>query len=166
MNAAKKLAMLGVSSLLIFSGCASEPEKTPEAPKNPPYSAQAEIEKSDPDALMAQNVEYVENAVSEKNTDTDAQMEDPLVALFAENEPASPAKTHTLEEVSAHNTQEDCWLVVDGTVADMTSFFGKHPGGDENLLKGCGKDATEMFHSVDKHDPKGLKKFAVGTLAE
>lgn len=76
-------------------------------------------------------------------------------------------KTYSLEEVAKHNTKSDCWTVVNGKVADVTGFFGKHPGGDEALLKSCGVDASEMFASVKKHDPNGyaaFEKAMIGTL--
>jgi cytochrome b involved in lipid metabolism len=37
-------------------------------------------------------------------------------------------------------------MVIEGKVYDVTSFIPTHPGGDE-ILKGCGKDATSMFNS-------------------
>lgn len=89
-------------------------------------------------------------------------------------EPSSPTEEaplpiYTLQEVASHNTAEDCWIIVGSDVINATSFFGKHPGGDANLLKGCGKDATEMFASVKKHDPLGYQKakeLAIGILVE
>ncbi|NCU41872.1 MAG: cytochrome b5 domain-containing protein [Candidatus Moranbacteria bacterium] len=89
-------------------------------------------------------------------------------------EPSSPTDkvdlpTYTLQEVASHNTAQDCWLIVGSDIIDATSFFGKHPGGDTNLLKGCGKDATEMFISVKKHDPAGYakaKELTIGLFVE
>ncbi len=65
---------------------------------------------------------------------------------------------YTFQEVASHSTAEDCWMIINSDVIDATSFFGKHPGGEANLLKGCGKDATEMFASVKKHNPSGYEK--------
>ncbi|NCU42042.1 MAG: hypothetical protein EOM19_04995 [Candidatus Moranbacteria bacterium] len=81
----------------------------------------------------------------------------------------SPLPVYTLQEVASHSTAEDCWLIVGSDIIDATSFFGKHPGGDANLLKGCGKDATEMFASVKKHDPIGYakaKELTIGVFVE
>jgi len=52
---------------------------------------------------------------------------------------------YTLTDVSKHTTKGDCWMVMDGTVYDLSSYT-KHPGGD-SLLVGCGKDATELFET-------------------
>ncbi|MCA9364898.1 MAG: cytochrome b5 domain-containing protein [Candidatus Moranbacteria bacterium] len=76
---------------------------------------------------------------------------------------------YTLEDVAKHATREDCWTAIEGTVADVTNFFGTHPGGDDNLAKACGKDATEIFKSVKKHDPNGfnaLMNMKIGTLEQ
>ncbi len=80
----------------------------------------------------------------------------------------SSTTTYTLEELAMHDTKEDCWTVIDGKVADVTSYFGRHPGGDENLAEACGIDATQLFEGVRDHDPKGfamLENFVIGELA-
>ncbi len=56
----------------------------------------------------------------------------------------------SLQEVAAHNSKSDCWIVIDTDVLNITSFVDKHPGG-EVILQGCGKDATEMFTGVREH---------------
>lgn len=52
----------------------------------------------------------------------------------------------TLSEVSKHATGADCWMVIDGTVYDVTAFVEAHPGGPA-IVGGCGKDASELFHT-------------------
>ena len=41
-------------------------------------------------------------------------------------------KLLSVEEISKHNTAEDCWIVVDGQVWDITEFAPEHPGGGES----------------------------------
>ncbi|KAI1403463.1 FMN-dependent dehydrogenase-domain-containing protein [Hypoxylon fuscum] len=53
-----------------------------------------------------------------------------------------------LVEVSEHNTQDSCWMVLHGKVYDITSFVPKHPGGRSILLKNAGQDASTAFDSV------------------
>lgn len=37
--------------------------------------------------------------------------------------------TFSWEEIKKHTEQEDCWIVVNKKVFDVTSFLKKHPGG-------------------------------------
>jgi cytochrome b involved in lipid metabolism len=43
----------------------------------------------------------------------------------------------SVEEISKHNTPEDCWIVVDGKVWDITDFAPEHPGGGESTYMFC-----------------------------
>ncbi|KAI3459646.1 hypothetical protein Pfo_016309 [Paulownia fortunei] len=58
------------------------------------------------------------------------------------------SKVFTYSEVSAHNTYEDCWVIINGKVYNVTSYLNDHPGGDEVLLGQAGKDASEEFEDV------------------
>jgi cytochrome b involved in lipid metabolism len=62
--------------------------------------------------------------------------------------PATNAElaTYTLAEVAEHNTETDCWLIIENQVYDVTNFIGMHPGG-KVIVGGCGKDATAMFNN-------------------
>mmetsp|Transcript_60303 Transcript_60303/g.152930 ORF Transcript_60303/g.152930 Transcript_60303/m.152930 type:complete len:531 (-) Transcript_60303:458-2050(-) len=73
----------------------------------------------------------------------------------------------TLEQVAAHNSDEDMWLVVDGKVYDVTKFKRAHPGGAGILKLFAGKECSKEFFAMhkaevlDKYGPKLLK----GTVA-
>ncbi|CAA0833051.1 Cytochrome b5 isoform A [Striga hermonthica] len=71
-----------------------------------------------------------------------------------------------MEEASQHNTSEDCWIVIDGKVYDVSSYLDEHPGGDDVLLRATGKDATEEFedagHSKTARDQ--MEQFFIGEL--
>jgi len=41
----------------------------------------------------------------------------------------SSERTVTVEEIRRHANSDDCWLVIDNTVWDLTEFAPQHPGG-------------------------------------
>ncbi|URE44358.1 cytochrome [Musa troglodytarum] len=65
-----------------------------------------------------------------------------------------------LSHVALHTTRNDCWLVINGQVIDVTKFLEEHPGGEEVLLEASGKDATKEFEAI------GHSKAAYGLLLE
>lgn len=83
---------------------------------------------------------------------------------------ADEATSFTLSEVATHNSASDCWMAVDGNVYDVTAYVDAHPGGQAEILKGCGLDATAMFQAERHHgSPKtqaALLEYEIGTLTE
>ncbi|KAI4379204.1 hypothetical protein MLD38_005530 [Melastoma candidum] len=75
-------------------------------------------------------------------------------------------KLFSAVEVALHNTREDCWIVVEGKVYDVSSYLDEHPGGDDVILETTGKDATEGFedagHSKDAREL--LATFCIGEI--
>lgn len=41
-------------------------------------------------------------------------------------------------EVAKHTKKNDCWIVLDSHVYDVTSFLSEHPGGASIILKNAG----------------------------
>ena len=48
-------------------------------------------------------------------------------------------------EVLSHNRINDCYVIINSVVYDVTSFLEFHPGGKQALLNMAGKDATTAF---------------------
>lgn len=85
--------------------------------------------------------------------------------------PVADLKNISITEVAKHSTKEDCWLLIDGNVYDVSAFIPKHPGEDQILL-GCGKDATELFATKAgkgiPHSSKAVgmrEEFKIGILS-
>lgn len=44
-----------------------------------------------------------------------------------------------------HNKKDDCWLIIDGKVYDVTPYVEQHMGGDA-ILRNAGADSSKGFH--------------------
>jgi predicted heme/steroid binding protein len=60
-------------------------------------------------------------------------------------------KKYSLEEISKHNHEKDCWIIVDGKVYDVTEYIFQHPGGD-SILNNAGRDSSIGFHGPQHPD--------------
>ncbi|MFT3861096.1 cytochrome b5 domain-containing protein [Micropruina sp.] len=72
------------------------------------------------------------------------------------------AATYTLAEVARHNSQSDCWAVIDKGVYNLTEWINQHPGGPDKIIPLCGTDATDAFHN--KHDDESKPNEQLATL--
>jgi cytochrome b involved in lipid metabolism len=76
-------------------------------------------------------------------------------------------KTYTREEVKKHSSSEDCWIIIDSEVYDMSTFADLHPGGAGVIMDLAGKDATEAFYGLHRQEVlfKYAPKLKIGTIA-
>lgn len=82
-------------------------------------------------------------------------------------------KNFSLEEVAQHATADNCWMAIKGRVYNVTSYIAEqvHPGG-KAVVKGCGKEATEMWDNIGREVKKPhsseamdlLQNFYIGNL--
>lgn len=63
----------------------------------------------------------------------------------SEEMPSMQLRPFSMEEVSYHNRAEDLWVVIEGTVYDLTDFAKRHPGGVDVLALLSGGDATQAW---------------------
>ncbi|KAM0951359.1 putative cytochrome b5-like heme/steroid binding domain, cytochrome b5, heme-binding protein [Dioscorea sansibarensis] len=75
-------------------------------------------------------------------------------------------KLYSWKEVSKNNTRDDCWIVVDGKVYDVTKYLDDHPGGDDVLLSATGKDSTEEFEDAghSKSARELMQEYFIGEI--
>ncbi|GMH27568.1 hypothetical protein Nepgr_029411 [Nepenthes gracilis] len=75
-------------------------------------------------------------------------------------------KLFSMQEISQHKAKDDCWLVIDGKVYDVTTYLDEHPGGDDVVLEVTGKDAKEEFEDAghSKSARELLETFCIGEL--
>ena len=79
----------------------------------------------------------------------------------------SVENTYTIEEISQHNQVDDCWLLIDGIVYNVTPFIEEHPGGSEIMIQHAnGTDVMNAFEEAE-HSTKaknGMTKYRIGML--
>ncbi|XP_057334422.1 uncharacterized protein LOC130673435 isoform X2 [Microplitis mediator] len=75
-------------------------------------------------------------------------------------------KTITLEELSWHDTIDDCWIAIYDYIYNCTEFIKKHPGGGDVLSEYAGRDGTLAFISTghSKLANNLLDKYLIGEL--
>ena len=79
-------------------------------------------------------------------------------------------KKIAVKEIIKHNSKESCWIVINKSVFDVTSYISKHPAPPVIMLKYCGKDGTKGYatkgmskpHSEKSHQL--LKSYKIGQL--
>ncbi|CAD24984.1 similarity to HYPOTHETICAL PROTEIN OF THE CYTOCHROME B5 FAMILY: YDAA_SCHPO [Encephalitozoon cuniculi GB-M1] len=74
----------------------------------------------------------------------------------------------TADEVSKHNRSDDCWIIMDGVVYDVTDFLRLHPGGVDTIMEYAGKDCTDAFNQAHGYINKNELLFnsIVGVVVE
>lgn len=74
----------------------------------------------------------------------------------------------SIQEIAKHNIAQDCWMIVNNNVYNVTSYLPRHPGGTSAILRYCGKDGGAAFeglpHSTNAHQL--LASFFVGAVGQ
>lgn len=85
----------------------------------------------------------------------------------------STSTVYTAQQVAEHSQANDCWIVIEDKVYDVSNFLQAHPGGVERIIPHCGQDASTAFatqdgtggtHSTMAHHQ--LASLQVGILAQ
>ncbi|KAK0643479.1 hypothetical protein B0T16DRAFT_332435 [Cercophora newfieldiana] len=71
----------------------------------------------------------------------------------------------SLDELRAHDGEDQPWFVVNGQVYDGTKFLEGHPGGAASITAAAGQDATEEFLTIHSENAKAMMPdYHIGTL--
>jgi len=72
----------------------------------------------------------------------------------------------TMVNVSKHNTKNDCYLVVNDNIYDVSSYISKHPGGSRSVTSLCGGEVTGVFASIHSNRAWDLLvNYKIGTVS-
>lgn len=93
-----------------------------------------------------------------------------------QREPDTPdrpvARTYTLQEVSRHDAEEDCWMAIEGSVYDLTGYLPRHPAPKRVIVAWCGREATRAMRTKGDHADHSerawrlLERYRIGTLPD
>jgi cytochrome b involved in lipid metabolism len=147
-NTMKKTIIL-ISTLLLLISCSDNIEDN------------KELNNPNEDKITEQIWEIeVTNNEEQNETINKEQVETEVIEeIIIQNDTKEDNKTSlSLQEISKHNSSWDCYTAIDWKVYNVTSFFGIHPWWDENLLKTCWIDATELFNNQHWEDEKAKIK--------
>lgn len=99
-----------------------------------------------------------------------------LLALHAlAGDPAPAARdlpAVSMKQLVSHNTEDDCWMAIEGKVYDFSDYIPEHPTPPDVLTPWCGKEATEGMRTKGygrDHSPAAwrmLDEYLVGKLAD
>jgi cytochrome b involved in lipid metabolism len=90
----------------------------------------------------------VSGLLSQEDTTAPSQSSASLQSdtTVAEN-PSTVNTSYTVEEVMKRNTKDNCWLIINNSVYNVTEYIDRHPGGASRITDFCGKDATQAFQT-------------------
>ncbi|KAF9947627.1 fatty acid alpha-hydroxylase [Modicella reniformis] len=60
-------------------------------------------------------------------------------------------QTYSVQQVQAHCSADDCWVIHKNKVYNVSSFIADHPGGEDYILDHAGKDITVLMHDQLTH---------------
>ncbi|GAA5904352.1 hypothetical protein JCM5296_005264 [Sporobolomyces johnsonii] len=80
-------------------------------------------------------------------------------------------RIYTREDVEAHTSPKDCWVIHNNKIYDVSGFLEDHPGGDDLVLQYAGKDITAVMADPVEHSHSDsaynvLHEYQVGRLVE
>jgi cytochrome b involved in lipid metabolism len=181
----KSLIILASVLLLVGAGCedqlkdrfedttrsASETRDTNDDSQRDEVSSD-DVQKEDGDRVKGESDDN-KNEIEDEDEDENESDDDrpstttPTPAPTPSNGTSGTVKAYAMSEVAVHKDASSCWTVVNGSVYDLTSWIGKHPGGPVVITLLCGRDGSSEFsdqHGGQRRPEQELAGFKIGTL--
>lgn len=178
----KSLIILASVLLLIGAGCedqlkdvtqsASETSEVGDDGQRDEVSSD-DVQKEDEDKVKGESDDKDEIGDEDEDEDENESDDDrpstttPTPAPTPSNGTSGTVKAYAMSEVAVHKDASSCWTVVNGSVYDLTSWIGKHPGGSVVITLLCGRDGSSEFsdqHGGQRRPEQELAGFKIGTL--
>jgi cytochrome b involved in lipid metabolism len=84
---------------------------------------------------------------------------------LAFNSQRTDSDSFTIAEISRHNSRNDCYLIINNNVYDVSSYISYHPGGSRIIVSRCGKEVTGIFARIHSNRAWDLlKRYKIGTI--
>ncbi len=75
------------------------------------------------------------------------------------------AGSFTMSDVHAHSMLNDCYLVINNKVYDVTPYIPYHPAGAQIIQGYCGQEVTGVFAQIHSNRAWDLlKKYKIGSI--
>ena len=125
----------------------------------------------------------IKSALLANNNLSESEVEEYLQRMFADQRYHSdvftpshgeklqqPSQQIFRSEVAYHNKVNDCWVIINGSVYDLTQFCHIHPGGRKILHISAGMNVSEDYNQI-KHNQNPqveaqLAQYKIGVLRE
>jgi len=83
----------------------------------------------------------------------------------SENQIVGPDNAITTSQIALHDNINDCWVVYNNKIYDVTSYIPRHPGGKSKILRNCGSTTSFEKEFTKQHKTKKVKLLMkVGTF--
>jgi len=154
------IASRSLSSLTIstsHSGCSSPSSEEMKAPQR----LRSERER--------QSVKHSKNPKEQKGRRGTVRIPKTALSEFASKNYHKCGRRHNLPtysmaEIAKHRSIDDCWILVDGLVLDVTGFLPHHPASYQCILRKAGQSCDVDFKFHSKSAQHLFWKFVIGRV--
>lgn len=104
---------------------------------------------------------YIDRLIADKRYNND---------VFNSHYSSNSEHHYSRSEVACHNKYNDCWMIINGHVYDLTRFMTIHPGGSKILQVTAGSDGSDDYNHISHHKNQEIEgqlaTYEIGTVDE